>query len=154
MLIWKLWIRRWKEFLTFQFHHILSWWGKKEKVLFSSEDCCVFRESFPVVQDCHLPCVVSVSPALWLCTTLHTACTAAKNHYNITLSLKGKQHHCKFHLKLKVKFFLPSGSCIISNNSNPFRFSVVQIHYSLIISPVSSGQHYFLSGVVHVSLGA
>lgn len=118
----------------------------KKKALFSSsEDCCIFRNSFPFVQWCRLPmrrCSALRCGSAW---QAYVAQIALKNHYGKMLRLKVKQHCCKLHLRLEIHFnFIFSGSYIISNNTNPFRSSTMQIHYSWIMSPVSSGQPYFL----------
>lgn len=125
----------------------------KKKALFSSsDDCCVFRNSFPFVHWCRLPvrcCSALHCGSAW---QVYMAQIAIKNHYGKMLRLKLKQHCCKLHLGLEVKlsffvlfFFLCfSGSYIIRNYTNPFRSGTMQIHYSWIMSPVSSGQPYFL----------
>lgn len=157
MLIWKLWIRRWKEFLPFRFHRIFSWWGKKKKkkVLFSSlEDCCVFRKSFPFVQRCHLPVRCHSAPCCDSVQQVYAACTTIENHYSKTLRLKVKQHCCKLHPELEVKFnfFLAHASpVIIQILSGPVLCKSITRELCFLChlaNPIS----FF--GVVHVSLGA
>ena len=156
MLIWKLWIRRWKEFLTFRFHHIFSWWGKKKKeVLFSSwEDYCIFRKSFPFFQGCHLPVQCHSALRCDSVQRVYTACTAIKNHYGKTLRLKVKQHCCKIHLEMEVKFnfFLAQASLSITQIlSDPVLCKSIT-HELCLLCYLANPISFFR--VVHVSLGA
>lgn len=149
MLIWKLWIRRWKEFLTLRFYHIFSRW--KQRVLFSSsESCCVFQKSFPFVQSCWFPVQCHSAPSCGSVQRVCIAWTAIKNSYSKTLRIKAKQHYeLHYELEIKINWFLShASSVVIQRLSGPVLCKFITRELCLLChldNPIS----FF--GVIHIT---
>lgn len=125
----------------------------KKKALFSSsEDCCIFRNSFPFVQWCRLPmrrCSALRCGSAW---QAYVAQIALKNHYGKMLRLEVKQHGCKLHLRLEIFFFflVHTSSAIIQILSGP-ALCKSNTHELCLLCHLANPISFF--GVVHVPLG-